>query len=82
MMDFEVITEEEYESQAPQSVGTIVGANIPEQFGPLRHFDREMRCASRGCSSPTHFKLQGIPLCMIHCLRKMNEMLLALGVER
>jgi len=48
---------------------------VPEQRGPLRRFEREMRCASRGCGSSTYFKLQGIPYCMIHCLRLMNEML-------
>jgi hypothetical protein len=40
--------------------------------GPLRHSDVERRCASRGCTSPTHFKLDGIPYCMMHCLREMN----------
>jgi hypothetical protein len=57
--------------------------DVGEQFrtayhfhdGPLRHHDREMRCASRGCTSPTHFKLKGIAYCMMHCLRHMNELL-------
>lgn len=56
--------------------------DIPEQFGPLRHFDREMRCASRGCGSSTYYKLQGIPYCMTHSLRTMNEMLINLGVDK
>ena len=55
---------------------------IPEQYGPLRQFDREMRCASRGCSSPTFFKVQNIPYCMIHSLRTLNEMLIERGVEK
>lgn len=59
-----------------------MGHKIPEQHGPMRHYDRTMRCASRGCGSPTHFKLQGISYCMIHCLRKMNDMLVELGVEQ
>lgn len=81
-MDFEVITEEEYESQAPQHDGIVAYANVPEQHGPLRQFERAMRCASRGCGSSTFFKLQGIPYCMIHCLRRLNEMLYEMGVER
>jgi len=53
---------------------------IPEQFGPMRQYDNEMRCASRGCGSSTFHKLQGVPYCMIHIMRKMNEMLYELGV--
>lgn len=45
------------------------------QVGPLRHFDREMRCASRGCGSSTFYKLLGIPKCTTHCLMEMNIML-------
>jgi hypothetical protein len=52
-----------------------------EQTGPLIQYDREMRCASRGCGSSTFFKLQGIPKCTTHCLKTMNEMLQELGVE-
>jgi hypothetical protein len=48
---------------------------VPPQYGPLRQFDREMRCASRGCGSPTHFKVSGIPRCSIHALRELNDML-------
>lgn len=55
---------------------------IPEQYGPLRQFETVGRCASRGCSSPTFFKVQGIHYCMIHALRKLNEMLVALGVDK
>lgn len=58
-----------------------MGHNIPEQYGPLRHYDVTMRCASRGCGSPTHFKLNDIPYCMIHCLRRMNDMLTEKGGE-
>lgn len=52
------------------------------QVGPLRHFDREMRCASRGCGSSTFYKLEGIPKCTTHLLFRMNEMLVELGVEK
>jgi hypothetical protein len=53
---------------------------IPQQMGPLRRTDNEMRCASRGCSSPTYYKFQGIPYCSTHVMRIMNEMLVAKGV--
>jgi hypothetical protein len=54
----------------------------PEQTGPLRQYDTTMRCACRGCSSPTFFKIQGIPRCMIHALRELNYMLVQRGVEK
>lgn len=52
------------------------------QNGPLRYFDREMRCASRGCGSSTHYKLQSIPYCSTHTIKLMNEMLIKHGVEK
>jgi len=52
----------------------------PEQKGPLRWRDKDMRCASKGCSSPTTCQVKGIPYCMMHSLRKLNEMLVELGV--
>jgi len=69
------------------SLGTVIsegssGYPAPEQFGPLRWVDSTLRCASRGCSSPTHCKLKGIPYCFSHCLREMNQMLLDLGIEK
>lgn len=79
-MDFEVISEEEFESVAPEHPSIVVGANVPEQYGPVRQYDREMRCASRGCGSSTFLKLQGIPLCMSHIIDRLNEMLFKLGV--
>lgn len=57
-----------------------VGYDAPQQFGPLRHWDTEMRCASRGCGSSTFFKVHGIPRCMIHALRELNELCISLGV--
>jgi len=51
----------------------------PPQYGPLRHFDKEMTCASRGCSSPTYHKVNGIPYCMIHALRELNEIVIKLS---
>ena len=54
----------------------------PIQVGPLRFFDTEFRCASRGCGSSTRWKVCGIPRCVVHALRELNDMLHALGVER
>lgn len=51
----------------------------PKQVGPLRFTDRESRCASRGCSSPTYLKLEGVPRCSAHALVMMNEMLVKEG---
>lgn len=48
---------------------------VVQQYGPLRWFDKEMRCVSRGCSSPTYCKVEHKPLCMIHSLRTLNELL-------
>jgi len=51
----------------------------PEQHGPLRQFERSMSCMSGTkkyrCASPTFFKVNGVPRCMIHALRELNEML-------
>lgn len=55
---------------------------IPEQRGPLRQFDSYHKCASRGCGSPTFYKVQGVPRCSIHALRQLNDMLYDLGVEK
>jgi hypothetical protein len=49
------------------------------QNGPVRFFDNEMRCSSRGCSSSTYIKMQGIPKCMMHTLIACNELLIAQG---
>lgn len=49
---------------------------IPKQYGPLRRFENEMRCASRGCGSPTYLQLNGIPRCSVHAMKLMNEMLM------
>lgn len=45
------------------------------QTGRIRFYDKEMRCASRGCSSPTYIKLDGIEYCMMHIILKCNELL-------
>jgi hypothetical protein len=53
---------------------------IHQQIGPVKLTDTERRCVSRGCSSPTYYKLQGIPYCSTHLIRLVNEMLIAKGV--
>jgi hypothetical protein len=51
----------------------------PEQYGPLRQYDKAMSCMSGTkkyrCGSQTFFKVNGVPRCMIHALRELNEML-------
>ena len=70
-----------------EELGTVIAEGplsypAPEQYGPLRWFDKEMRCASRGCGSSTYCKLRNVPRCLMHALREMNEMLRELGVEK
>jgi hypothetical protein len=55
---------------------------VPEQFGPLRHFDKEMRCAKRRCGSSTFYKIHGMPRCMTHALEELNSMLVERGVNQ
>jgi hypothetical protein len=51
-----------------------------KQVGPLRLRDKSMRCASRGCASPTYVQVSGTPYCMMHALHKLNERLVEVGV--
>lgn len=52
------------------------GFSPPSQKGPLRFYDRERRCASRGCGSPTYCAIEGVPYCMMHSLYKLNDLVL------
>lgn len=68
-------------------LGTVISDEpkhypVPEQFGPLRWHDKEVRCASRGCASPTYLKVSRVPRCMVHALRELNEMLIELGEDQ
>ena len=58
---------------------------VPQQYGPLRQFDREMRCMGGTkkyrCGSSTHFKVRGIPKCTIHALRELNDIICELTGE-
>lgn len=48
----------------------------PEQTSKfVRWYDVGMRCASRGCSSPTYVKLKGVPYCMKHMIHNMDKLL-------
>lgn len=78
-MDFKVIEDDALVEELLNERDTT-GYPAPEQFGPLRWYDKEMRCASRGCSSPTYLKVQGVPYCGTHALHKMNELLIQLGI--
>jgi len=51
----------------------------PKQVGPLRRHDKEMRCANRGCGSPTYLRVQGVSRCSVHALNELNEMLVEAG---
>lgn len=51
-------------------------AYVIPQNGPLRWFDKEMRCASRGCGSSTYAKVESVPYCMKHALHKLNELVI------
>lgn len=59
-------------------------AQLREQVGPIRWYDKEMRCMNgRGhtkCGSPTYIRFQGIPNCMIHAVQLANELLVEKGV--
>lgn len=44
--------------------------------GPCRYYEQEMRCASRGCSSPTHYKVEGIPRCYSHAIVTLNDLVI------
>lgn len=45
------------------------------QVGPLRWFDREMRCLSKRCGAPTYLKVNGVALCWVHAIRRLNEII-------
>jgi hypothetical protein len=49
--------------------------HVSTQKGPLRFIDTELRCASRGCSSPTYIKVNNISRCYMHALTELNDML-------
>jgi len=44
------------------------------QNGPLRWYDREMRCCKKGCGSSTYCKIEHKPFCMKHALDELNKL--------
>ena len=53
----------------------------PKQVGPIRWYDKEMRCGSRRCNSPTYITWKGMPKCTAHVLKLANEHFVELGVN-
>lgn len=56
------------------------GYTLFKQRGPMRQFENSMRCKSQNCGSPTFIKVQGVPLCLMHALRTLNELLIEAGI--
>jgi hypothetical protein len=75
-MSFLTPTEVGEDEVIPAENNVVTTYEVPEQRGPLRRFDKEMRCTSRRCGSPTFFKVRGMPLCMMHSLMELNRMLI------
>lgn len=44
--------------------------------GPARIYDKEHRCATKGCSSPTYYKIEGVPRCSAHALIILNDLVI------
>ena len=59
--------------QLSQHLTSLYG--VPPQKGPLKRYDKEMRCTSRRCGSPTYYKVEGMPLCTVHALKMLNELI-------
>lgn len=55
------------------------GYPAPVQEGPLRFVETKGFC-SEGCRSPTYVKIRGEYHCLIHAVRKLNDLLIAEGV--
>lgn len=55
-------------------------SNAP-QIGPLRYYDTSTHCASLRCGTATNYRVQGVPLCTIHALQKLNGMLISAGFK-
>jgi hypothetical protein len=72
-----------------ETASPSTGYPPPEQVGPLRWYDRPMRCLHESefssrrimCHSPTYAKLNGVPMCEMHALKTMNLLLVEKGAE-
>jgi hypothetical protein len=66
----------------------------PLQAGPVRFFDKEMRCRVSGyyqangefvpvprkpCNSPTYIRVLGKPTCTMHAVRELNRLMIEMG---
>jgi len=53
-----------------------------QQKGPLRWYERPMPCLHHsgnrgsGCGSPTYCKVEHQPLCLMHALLRLNELIM------
>jgi hypothetical protein len=59
----------------------------PPQVGPVRWHDitspnKSLRCASRGCSSSTPWKVNNVPYCTVHTIYALNALVLQLTDEQ
>lgn len=50
----------------------------PIQLGPLRYVEKDDKCANRGCSTPCHIRIKGVPYCTTHALYSLNELYMML----
>lgn len=48
----------------------------PVQIGPLKYKDESMRCAARGCGSPTLIEINGVPYCYTHAIYALNHIVI------
>ena len=57
----------------------IIGSGYPHKNSRnTKHVtwvDKELRCTSRRCGSPTYIKVQGMPLCSTHAILRLSELL-------
>lgn len=44
-------------------------------------YERTWKKTHGACRSPTYYKVEGLPMCGIHALMKLNELLVERGVE-
>jgi hypothetical protein len=57
------------------------GYEPPPQYGPLRWHENQVPCMSRGCRVHTPWRVNGIALCTIHALYRMNILVLETNGE-
>jgi hypothetical protein len=65
-------------SLSPEQIKQLLDQDkVPQrhsiEVGPVSTTDKEKRCVSRGCSSPTYWLLDGIPFCTVHLIDSLNQ---------